>query len=326
MIRTEITGTGSYMPEKILTNKDLEKMVDTSDEWITKRTGIKERHIAAKDEASSDLAVKASRQAINDAGIDKNEIDAIICATITPDMLFPATACQIQKKIGIKEVAAFDVESACTGFLTALTIADSMIVSGNYKKVLVIASEVLSRITDWEDRQSCVLFGDGAGAAILSSTDKDRGIMSTYLGSDGRYGNLLHLPAGGSKMPASEDTVEGGLHYIKMEGRESFKIAVKKMAVSARTALKKAGITIDDIKMVIPHQANMRIINALAKMLKIDIERVFINIKDYGNMSAATTAVGLDQTLKSSKVSTGEIIQLVAFGGGLTWGSVIVKI
>ncbi|MEA3507068.1 MAG: beta-ketoacyl-ACP synthase III [Elusimicrobiota bacterium] len=326
MTRSKIIGTGSYMPQKVLTNKKLEGMVDTSDEWITKRTGIKERHIAADDQAASDLAVKASQKAIEDAEIDKEEIDAIICATITPDMVFPATACQIQKKLGIDNVAAFDVEAACTGFLTALSIADLMIVSGNYKKVLVIASEVLSRITDWEDRQTCVLFGDGAGAAILSATNKEKGILSSYMGADGSLDNLLYLPAGGSKAPASEETIKKGMHYIKMEGRETFKIAVNKMAQSARIALKKAGLTIDDIKMVIPHQANMRIISALAKKLKVDIERVFVNIEDYGNMSAATTAVGLDETLKGGKVKEGDIIQLVAFGGGLTWGSVVVKI
>ncbi|MDA3792393.1 MAG: ketoacyl-ACP synthase III [Elusimicrobia bacterium] len=326
MIRAEIIGTGSYIPEKTLTNKDLEKMVDTSDNWITKRTGIKERHIAAGDQASSDLAVEAAKKAIADAGIDKDEIDIIICATITPDMVFPATACQTQKKLEIKDVAAFDVEAACTGFLTALAIADSMIVSGNFNKVLVVASEVLSRITDWDDRQTCVLFGDGAGAAILSATDEDRGIMSSYLGADGNYDNILHLPAGGSKLPASQETVKEGLHYMKMEGRETFKIAVKKMAQSVRIALKKAGLTIDEIKMVIPHQANMRIIKALAKRLKIDIEKVFVNIQDYGNMSAATTAVGLDEALRGGNISEGDIIQLVAFGGGLTWGSITVKI
>ncbi|MFW6134603.1 MAG: beta-ketoacyl-ACP synthase III [Elusimicrobiota bacterium] len=326
MKMAKIIGTGSYLPDKILTNKDLEKMVDTSDEWITKRTGIKERRIASENEASSDLGVKAAKKAVQDAGIDVQEIDLVICATVTPDMIFPATACLIQKKLGIKKTAAFDVEAACTGFITGLKIAEDMIKAEGVKNVLVVASEVLSRVTDWEDRSMCVLFGDGAGAAVLTLSDNSEGIISSDLGAEGKYGNLLKIPAGGSALPTSVDTVEKRLHFMQMRGKEVFKIAIKKMTQSARTSLKKADMSIDDVRMVIPHQANMRIIKALAKTLRVEMDRVYVNISKYGNMSAATTAIGLDDVRRKKLALPGEVIEIVAFGGGLTWGSMVVRI
>ncbi|MGM0441646.1 MAG: beta-ketoacyl-ACP synthase III [Elusimicrobiota bacterium] len=325
MDRIKITGTGSYLPEEVLSNEDLEKMVDTSDEWITQRTGIKERRIASEEQSASDLAKRAGKKAIEDAGIDIQDIDLVICCTITPDMVFPATACLIKEKLGIKDAAAFDVEAACTGFITGLSVGEGMLKTGNYKNALVIASEVLSRITDWQDRNTCVLFGDGAGAAVLTASEKNDGILSSYLGADGSYKNLLRLPAGGSEKPASEETVKKGLHYMKMAGRETFKIAIKKMAKSVKKALKRADLSSEDIEILIPHQANLRIIESLAKVLKVDLDRVFVNIEKYGNMSAATTAVGLDEAVKENNIGEGDIVQLVAFGGGLTWGSVVIK-
>lgn len=326
MKKVKILGTGSYLPEKILTNNDLEKMVDTSDEWIIKRTGIKERRIAAESQSASDLGAEAARKAISDADIDPQDIDLIICATVTPDMVFPATACLIKEKLGIKEAAAFDAEAACTGFIVALSIAEGMLIAGNYRNALVVAAEVLSRVTDWEDRATCVLFGDGAGAAILSVTEDESGILSTHLGADGKYSDLLKLPAGGSLNPASIDTVNQRLHFMKMEGREIFKIAVEKMRESACIALERAGIGIEDVRIIVPHQANIRIINALARHLKVDINKVFVNIMKYGNMSAATTAVGLDEVRRKGIVARGDIVELVAFGGGLTWGAAVIKL
>ncbi len=326
MKKVKITGTGSCLPEKILTNRDLEKMVETSDEWITKRTGIKERRIAAEGEAASDLGCRAAEKAIKAAGVDAQEIDLIICATITPDMVFPATACLIQEKLGIEEAAAFDVEAACTGFITALSVAEGMLSTGNYNNALVVASEILSRITDWQDRSTCVLFGDGAGAAVLSCAEGETGILSTHLGASGAYWDLLSLPAGGSLRPASRETVDGRLHYMRMEGNKVFKIAVQKMAEGSRASLQKAGLGIEDIKIIVPHQANLRIIKALAKKLELDMEKIYVNIVGYGNMSAATTAVGLDEIIRKGLASEGDIIQLVAFGGGLTWGAATVRL
>ncbi len=325
MNRVKIIGTGSYLPEKILNNKELEQMVDTSDEWITQRTGIKERRIAPEGMAASDLGKIAAQRAMEDAGIDKQDIDLIICCTITPDMVFPATACLMKEKIGIDNAAAFDLEAACTGFITGLSVGEGMLRTGNYKNVLVVASEVLSRITDWEDRNTCVLFGDGAGAAVLTLSEDNAGILSSYMGSDGSYTDLLKLPAGGSYSPATINTVKNKMHFLKMSGRETFKIAIKKMAHSVNQALDKAGVSDRDIKFVIPHQANLRIIESLAKILKIEMDRVFVNIHKYGNMSAATTAVGLDECLKKNNIKKGDLLQLVAFGGGLTWGSLIIK-
>ena len=321
----KIIGTGSYLPERILTNNDLERMVDTSDEWIVSRTGIKARHIAAKNEASSDLAIKASEKAIKDAKIKIEEIDLIIVATITPDMFFPSTACIVQTKLGIKDAVAFDISAACSGFIYALSIAHKYLSTNTNKVALVIAAETLSKITDWEDRNTCVLFGDGAGAAILKNVESKNGFLSFYLGADGKYGDLLKMPAGGSRMPATGETVRQRMHFLKMSGNEVFKIAVQSMIKSAQEALRKSGLKCEDVNLIIPHQANVRIIEAMAKRLKIPMDRVFLNIHRCGNMSAATTAVGLDEAYREGKIKPGDIVELVAFGGGFTWGGCVMK-
>ncbi|MFH1783912.1 MAG: beta-ketoacyl-ACP synthase III [bacterium] len=321
----KVIGTGSYLPKKVLTNDDISKMVDTSDEWIVSRTGIKARHIAADDEAASDLGVKAAERAIKNAGIKPQDVDMIITATITPDMFFPSTACLIQAKLGIKDVIAFDISAACSGFIYALSIAHQYLSTSSGKTALVVATEALSKITDWQDRNTCVLFGDGAGAAVLKEVPGDSGFISFYLGADGRYGDLLKVPAGGSRMPATSDTVKKRMHFLKMSGNEVFKIAVQSMIKSAQEALKKAGLKCEDVNLVIPHQANIRIIEAMSKRLKIPMERVFLNIDRCGNMSAATTAVGLDEACRQGRIKKGDIVELVTFGGGFTWGGCVLK-
>ena len=323
--RTGILGVGKYLPEKILTNADLEKMVDTSDEWIVSRTGIKERRIASDDEAASDMAVKAARRALDNAGLQPEDIDLIIVATITPDMFFPSTACQVQHKLGIKHIPAFDISVACSGFIYGMAIADQFIKSGSYKHALVIASEKLSAVTDWEDRATCILFGDGSGAAILGRVD-DGGILGVHLGADGDKGDLLQLPAGGSRMPASKKTVEGKLHTIKMEGNVLFKHAVKIMAEAALAVTQPLGLKGDDIDLIIPHQANLRILNALAKRMGVDpAKKLYLNIEKYGNMSAASSAVALCEAVELGRIKKGDIVLMDAFGGGLTWGALIIK-
>ncbi len=325
MKRTGIIGTGKYLPENVLTNAALEKMVDTSDEWIITRTGIKERRIAADNEATSDMAVKASKQALSNAGLKPSDIDVIIVATITPDMFFPSTACQVQYKLGAPNVAAFDVSVACSGYVYGLAIADQFIRGGLYKRALVIASEKLSSVTDWEDRSTCVLFGDGAGAAVLEQVDEG-GILGVHLGSDGSKGDLLQLPAGGSRMPASIKTVENKLHTIKMEGNVLFKHAVKIMADAALAVTEPLGMKGDDIDLIIPHQANIRILNALAKKMGVDPEKkVYLNIEKYGNMSAASSAVALTEAVEEGRIKKGDRILMDAFGGGLTWGALVIE-
>ncbi|MFH0827976.1 MAG: beta-ketoacyl-ACP synthase III [Candidatus Omnitrophota bacterium] len=325
MKRVGVLGTGKYLPKKVLTNADLEKMVDTSDEWIVTRTGIKERRIAAKDEATSNLAAKAAKEALKAAGIKALDIDLIIVATITPDMQFPSTATFVQAELGAKNAACFDISAACAGFIYAIAIAQQFISRGAYKNVLVIGSETLSRITDWEDRNTCVLFGDGAGAVVLGETNSSGGILSAYLGSDGTKTGLLHIPGGGSRNPASEQTLKDKLHYLKMEGNEIFKIAVTSMAEAARVALKNAGLKCADVNWIIPHQANIRIINAVAKKLGFVNAQVYLNIEKYGNMSSASTAVALCEAVEEGKIKKGDIVLLDAFGAGLVWGAVIIK-
>jgi len=323
--KTGIIGVGKYLPEMILTNADLEKMVDTSDEWIVTRTGIRERRIAPEDVAASDMAVKASRKALKDAGIKPEQIDLIIVATITPDMFFPSTACQLQHKLGIDNIPAFDISVACSGFIYGLAIADQFIRSGIYKYALVVAAEKLSAVTDWTDRSTCVLFGDGSGAAVLGPVD-DGGILGIHLGADGSKGELLELPAGGSRMPASIKTVEDKLHTIKMEGNVLFKHAVKIMADAALAVTEPLGLKGDDIDIIIPHQANLRILNALAKRMGVDPEKkVYLNIEKYGNMSAASSAVALCEAVEAGRIKKGNIILMDAFGGGLTWGALVIK-
>ena len=324
MKRVGIIGVGEYLPKKILTNADLEKMVDTSDEWITTRTGIKERRLAAKNEATSDLAIKAAKGALADAKIKPHDLDLIIVATITPDMPFPAVACLLQHALGAKDAVCFDISAACAGFIYAMTIAQQFIARGTYKNALVIGAEVLSAVTDWQDRSTCVLFGDGAGAAVLAEV-KSRGILSTYLGSDGSQADLLKIPAGGSRNPATRYTLDNRLHYIKMEGNEVFKSAVTIMAEAAQVVLKNAGLTCKDVDLVIPHQANMRIILAMAKKLGLALDKVYMNIEKYGNMSSASTATALCEAVKEGRIKKGDIVLLDAFGAGLVWGACVIK-
>jgi 3-oxoacyl-[acyl-carrier-protein] synthase III len=321
-----IIGTGSYLPAKILTNHDLEKMVDTSDEWITTRTGIKERRLAAKEEAASDLATAAARRALADAGVKAEAIELIIVATATPDMFFPATACWVQKALGIREATSFDVSAACSGFLYALQTARALMDSGTYKTALVIGAEKMSCITNWQDRNTCVLFGDGAGAAVLQKKATPGGILSTYLRCDATHTDLLKVPAGGSRTPAnSADVVERKLNTIHMEGKEVFKLAVHKMISAAEQALKLAGKKESDLALLIPHQANLRIIEAIAERVDIPRERVFVNVEKYGNMSAATTIVALDEARRQGRARKGDLVELIAFGAGLTWGAAVIQ-
>jgi 3-oxoacyl-[acyl-carrier-protein] synthase III len=324
MKKAGIIGVGKYLPHKVLTNADLEKMVDTTDEWITTRTGIKERHIAAKDEAASDLATRAAHEALKNAGVKAADLDLIIIATITPDVPFPATACFVQANLGAKKAICFDVSAACAGFIYALGIAQQFIENGTCKNALVVGVEVLSRITDWKDRSTCVLFGDGAGAAVLAEV-KTGGILSSYLGCEGQYTDLLYQPAGGSRLPASQHTLDSRLHYIKMAGNEVFKIAVMSMIEAAQTAMKQAKLESSDIDWIIPHQANLRIIDAVSKRLKCENARIYLNIEKYGNMSSASTAVALVEAVQEGKIKKGDIVLLVAFGAGLVRGATIVK-
>ena len=320
-----IVGTGSYVPDRVLTNADLEKMVDTTDEWITSRSGIKERRIAPDWMCTSDMAAEAARRAIQQAGIREDQIDLIICATITPDMPFPSTACLIQHKLGAKHVAAFDIEAACSGFLYGLEVGQQFITSGSCDTVLVVAAEKLSTIVDWQDRSTCVLFGDGAGAAILRSRGEEHGILTTCMGADGSQADILFMPAGGAKFPASKESVSARMHVIKMEGKEVFKSAVIAMQTAAEEALKKCNLTIDDIKCVIPHQANVRIIDALADRLGAPKEKVYVNVHRYGNISAASVAIALDEAAREGRFQRGDLILLVVFGGGLTWASCVIQ-
>lgn len=321
----KIMGTGKYVPERVLTNQDLEKMVETNDEWITTRTGIKERRIASENQASSDLAYEASLKAIGAAGIDVDEIDLIIVATITPDMFFPATACILQEKLGAKKAAAFDLSAACSGFIYGLANAANFIAAGIYKHALVVGSECLSKITDYTDRNTCILFGDGAGAVVLGPGEENQGFLSFELGADGTGGDLLKLSGGGSRNPATEETISQGMHYIHMNGREVFKFAVKIMDNAAERALQKAGLDKSDIDLLVPHQANIRIIQSSLNRLELPEEKCVINLDKYGNVSAASIPIALAEAVESNRIKDGDIIVLVGFGGGLTWGAAVLK-
>ncbi|RKY40939.1 MAG: 3-oxoacyl-ACP synthase [Candidatus Omnitrophota bacterium] len=324
MISAKIVGLGKYLPPKILTNFDLEKMVDTSDEWITTRTGIKTRHIVEDNTPASFLAKKAALQALRRAQIKPENIELIIVATITPDCQFPSTACFLQSELKAYKAACFDVSGACAGFVYALTCAWQFLKTGFYKNALVVGSEVLSSITDWQDRSTCVLFGDGAGAAVLVPS-KEEGFMSAYLGADGSQADLLILPAGGSRMPTSLESINTRLHYIKMKGNELFRMAVRVMVESAEKALSKAGLSSKDVSWLVPHQANKRIIDAVAKRLGIPEERVCVNIDRYGNMSSASTAIALCEAWEEGGIKKKDIVVLDAFGGGLVWGSCVIR-
>ena len=322
----KILSTGSYVPEKVLTNFDLEKIVETSDEWISTRTGIKERRIIGKDQTTSDLAYNASIKAIEKAKMSVDDIDLIIVATISPDAPMPSTACYLQKKLKAFNAVAFDISAACSGFIYGTTMAKSFIASGLYKKVLVVGVEALSRITDWTDRNTCVLFGDGAGAMIFEASEQDNDIVSTYLGTDGTHTEILNIPSGGATLPTTKETVEQRLNFIKMVGKEVFKVAVSKMALAVNKAQELAGLTDNDINLYIPHQANLRIIDAVAKKAGVTKEKVYINVHKYGNMSAATTIIALDEAYQEGRIKKGNLVELVAFGAGLTWGACILRI
>ncbi len=323
--KARIISTGYYLPERILTNQDLEKMVDTTDEWITQRTGIKERHIARADEASSDMAIAAAKKAIAKADIRPEDIDAIVCASITPDHAFPSTACLIQKGLGTVNAFAFDLSAACSGFIYTLSVAESLIMTDKAKTVLVTAAEKMSSITDYEDRSTCVLFGDASGAAILRKEEGENGILSSYLGADGTLGDLLMLKAGGSRKPATLETVKAREHFLTMSGNEVFKVAVTRMAESGKEAVIKAGLQLEDIDLVVPHQANLRIIDAVAKKLKVPKDKVFVNLPFTGNTSGATIAVGLAEAEEKGRLKKGDVVVLVAFGGGFTWGGMAIR-
>ena len=320
-----IRGTGAYYPDKVLSNADLEAIVDTSDEWIITRTGIKERRIAAPDQASSDLALEAARRAMEMAGCTAMDIDTIIVGTVTPDYVFPSCACTLQSKLGARNAVAFDIGAACTGFIYGLNLARSLIMSENSRRILLVGVETLSRITDYTDRATCVLFGDGAGAVIIEGTEEESGILLVALGSDGDYGELLFQPAGGSKNPATHETVENRLHTMKMNGNEVFKIAVRGMESITRQALDVAGITGDDLDLFIPHQANLRIIDATAKRLGIPKEKVVITIDRFGNTSASSIPIALDDSVRSGRINRGDTLGMAAFGAGLTWGGAVVR-
>jgi len=320
-----ITGVGSYVPAKILTNADLEKIVETSDEWITTRTGIRERRLAAKDEFTSDMAVNAAGKAMKMAGITADQIDLIIVATITPDMPFPNTACLVQRKIGAKRAAAFDVEAACSGFIYALEIGQQFIMSRTYDTVLVIGAEKLSSITDWTDRNTCVLFGDGAGAAILQNRPNSHGLLTAVMGADGDKADLLFMPGGGSRCPATMDSVNARQHFLRMEGKETFKNAVQAMYNAAREALRRCELEITKIKCIIPHQANRRIIDAVGERLGAAPEQLFVNLDRYGNTSAASVAIALDEAVSSGRIQRGDLILMMVFGAGLTWGAAVIE-
>ena len=320
-----IAGVGSYVPAKVLTNADLEKMVDTSDEWITTRTGIKERRIAAKNEYTSDMAVKAAHRAMKMAAITADRVDLIVTATITPDMPFPATACLVQQKLGARRAAAFDLEAACSGFIYGLEIGQQFIMSRTYETVLVIGAEKLSSIVDWQDRNTCVLFGDGAGAAVLQHRIDSHGLLTAVMGADGEKSDLLFMPGGGSRCPATMESITTKRHYLRMEGKETFKSAIQAMCTAAQEALRRCELDISRIKCIIPHQANRRIIDAVGERLGATPDQLFVNVNRYGNTSAASVAIALDEAVSSGKIQHGDLILLVVFGAGLTWGAAVIE-
>jgi len=320
----KIIGTGSYLPKKVLTNEDLEKMVDTNNEWIITRTGISERHIAEDNEATSDVAAKAALKALKDANIKPEEIDLIVVATNSPDMVFPATACLVQNKIKAVNAATFDLQAGCTSSVYALVTAWQYIATGFYDNALIIGAEALSKLVDWTDRNTCVLFGDGAGAAVLKA-GQEKGILSGCLRGDGSNDDLIMLPAGLSRNPASHETVEKKMHYVKMKGNEVFKLAVKHMKRVTIKTLDKCNLSVEDIDCFIPHQANIRIISALTRVLKIKEDKVFVNLEKYGNTSAASVMIALDEAVKEGKIKNGDIVLITSFGSGLTYGSIVLK-
>ena len=324
-IRAGIVGTGHSYPEGILTNAELEKMVETSDDWITSRTGIKQRRKAAPGEYTSQFAVRAARQAIDRAGLQADDIDLIFCATVSPDQILPSTGCIIQAELGANKAAAMDLVAACSGFLYGLTLADTMIRTGQSKYALVIGAEVLTQYVDYTDRNTCILFGDGAGAAVLGPVDGDRGILGARIRSDGRYLEQLYSPGGGTRRPATAATLAAGDHFFKMKGNELFKVAVRSMTDISREVLEEAGLSATDVKLFIPHQANQRITDGVASKLKVESERVYSNIAMHGNTSAASIPIALDECVEAGRISAGDLVLMASFGGGVTWGGVLVR-
>lgn len=323
--RASITGIGSYLPSKVLTNYDLEKMVDTSDDWIIQRTGIKERRIVENGQITSDLATHASLRAMEDAGVSPNDLDMIITSTITPDHIFPSTSCYIQQKIGASRASAFDILAACAGFIYALSVGESFVNSGAMKTVLVVGAECLSKITDYTDRTTCILFGDGAGAVVIQKSSTKHEILSTSLAADGSQADVLIMPGGGAKNPASLESVQQRTHYIKFKGKEVFKLAINNITNLITDTINKNGFSLEDIDLIIPHQSNLRIIEATMEKLGLPMEKAVVNIDKYGNTSSASIPIAIDEARKEGRLSKGDIVMLVAFGGGLTWGSSIIR-
>ncbi len=323
--KIKIVGTGFYVPDKILTNSDLEKMVDTSDEWIITRTGIKERRVASPEQATSDLGIEAGLNALRSARLKIEDIDLIIAATSTPDTIFPSTACWIQKGLGADHIPAFDISAGCTGFLYGMILAEGLILSGALKRILLVGGELLTKVTNWKDRSTCVLFGDGAGAVILEESDDDSGMLSSYWKADGNLGDLLSIPGGGTRIPASNQTISQGLHFLHMKGNEVFKHAVKRMGEAALEALARADLKKEDVDYLVTHQANIRIIEATGKRLKLPPEKVYINIHKYGNVSVATIPIGLHELSQAGKLKKGDIILMDAFGAGFTWAAIVYR-
>ncbi|MDP3093027.1 MAG: beta-ketoacyl-ACP synthase III [Nitrospira sp.] len=323
-MKSRITGTGSYAPSRVMTNTELERMVATSDDWIRERTGIRERHIAASGEACSDLAVQAGRRALDAAGLAASDLDLILVATCTGDYPLPATACLVQHQLGATKAAACDLSAACCGFVYALSVADAYVRTG-MRHVLVIGSEVMSAITDWSDRNTCILFGDGAGAAVVSASDDERGILSTHLRSDGSLCELITVPAGGSRTPLSEQVIAERAHFIKMKGNETFKVAVRTLEEIARETLAANQLQVEDLDLYVPHQANMRILKAVMERLGLPLEKVMVNLERYGNTSAASIPIALDEAVRAGRVQEGSLVMLGAFGAGLTWASALIR-
>ncbi len=320
-----IISTGHDYPKGILTNADLEKIVETSDEWITSRTGIKQRRKAADDEYTSQFGVRAAQKALDNCDVDAKDIEIIICATTSPDQILPSTGCLIQKELGATNAAGMDVFAACSGFLYGITMVESMIRTGQIKHALVIGSEVLTKYVDYTDRSTCVIFGDGAGAAVLGPVPDDKGILATKILSDGRYDEQLYSPGGGTKLGTTHETIDNRDHFFKMKGNELFKIAVRSMSNISKEMLDKAGYTVDDLKLVIPHQANQRITDAVASRLNVPEEKVYSNIAEHGNTSSASIPIALDECIRSGKIEEGDLVLMTAFGGGVTWGGTLVR-
>jgi 3-oxoacyl-[acyl-carrier-protein] synthase-3 len=323
--RASFWGVGKYAPEKILTNADFEKMVETSDQWIVERTGMRERHVAAPDQAASDLGLAASQAALAAAGVAPSDLELIIVATVTPDYLFPNTACIIQDKLGVKNAGAFDLSAGCTGFVYACNTAAQFIENGCYQRILVVGVDALTKITDYADRNTCILFGDGAGAAVMGPARKDGGILATHMKADGSLGALIHMPGGGSRMPATHESVDARAHFIKMEGRETFKNAVRSLCESAEYVLARAGYKSEDLDLLIPHQANLRIMTAVADRLKGPPEKTLVNIDKYGNTSSGTIPIAMAEAVDQGRLKPGHLLLNVAFGSGLTWGAHLVR-